>query len=119
MQVFQYGNYSGYYGYRLKPGEIDPRVVALHSDIFHRKRVLDIGCNTGVVTIQLACHYQPSEILGIDIDNGLVNKARKNVKYWIKRFECGEEVTNSIKFQGLNYLDESDIDNQKFDVITW
>lgn len=38
------------------------------------KRVLDVGCNTGVLTVMLAKQYHPQLMFGIDIDNTLVSR---------------------------------------------
>lgn len=103
----------------MKPGEIDPRVAAIDIGLLQGKKVLDIGCNSGVFTIQLACHYLPQSILGVDIDNALVNKAKKNVKYWMRRLDCDEAVANIIKFEGGNYLDDHFLVNETYDVIMW
>ncbi|XP_022755002.1 probable RNA methyltransferase At5g51130 isoform X2 [Durio zibethinus] len=55
-QVFPFGNYKHYYGYRIGPGrevEEDPRIKVLKKEWFEGKDCLDIGCNSGVVTIQI------------------------------------------------------------------
>lgn len=46
------------------------------------KRCLDIGCNDGSLTIMLAIKYFPENIVGIDIDYSLINKAIHNLKYF-------------------------------------
>lgn len=77
---FCYGNYNRYYGYRI--GGVatrDPRIDLLHEELFKDKEVLDIGCNTGQVTIAVARDYKPRQITGIDIDGNLIRTARKNV----------------------------------------
>jgi 7SK snRNA methylphosphate capping enzyme len=53
VQVFQFGNYIGYYGYRLNEQGQDPRIGCMKPEWFDGKEVLDIGCNSGVFTIQL------------------------------------------------------------------
>lgn len=50
-------------------------------EYFTNKRILDIGCNVGFVTIQIAKLYPIESILGIDIDEKLIHKARKVIKY--------------------------------------
>lgn len=35
---------------------------------FGGKRVLEVGCGTGAVSIEIAAHYGPSEVIGCDID---------------------------------------------------
>ncbi|XP_023158023.1 probable RNA methyltransferase At5g51130 [Zea mays] len=53
-EVFIYGNYRNYYGYRIdrNVGE-DPRLEAFKKQWFEKKDCLDIGCNQGLVTIGL------------------------------------------------------------------
>lgn len=79
--VFRYGNYTQYYGYRNKgasPQE-DPRLKLLKEEWFRGKNCLDIGSNTGLVTIAIAQKYAPRRILGVDIDTKLVRMAWKNL----------------------------------------
>jgi 7SK snRNA methylphosphate capping enzyme len=52
----------------------------LSSDYFLNKEVLDIGCNDGSFTILVAMKFFPSEIVGIDIDYKLINKAIDNLE---------------------------------------
>ncbi|GJN15578.1 hypothetical protein PR202_gb02501 [Eleusine coracana subsp. coracana] len=56
-EVFIYGNYRNYYGYRIdrNVGE-DPRLEAFKKEWFEGKDCLDIGCNQGLVTIGLAAN---------------------------------------------------------------
>ena len=77
---FCYGNYNRYYGYRY--GGVmarDARIDLFRKELFEGKDVLDIGCNTGQVTIAIAKNYHPKCITGIDIDGSLIRTARKNV----------------------------------------
>ncbi|KAI9255552.1 Bicoid-interacting protein 3-domain-containing protein [Sporodiniella umbellata] len=78
-----FGNYSAYYTSRRVPkGEhaIDPRIDLLSDQLFHGKTVLDIGCNSGNLTIGIAKQKQPTSILGVDIDAGLIANAKKNIQ---------------------------------------
>ncbi|XP_071946147.1 7SK snRNA methylphosphate capping enzyme-like isoform X2 [Antedon mediterranea] len=76
---FQYGNYTRYYGYRNAEEE-DVRLVLFRKEWFEGKACLDIGCNTGHVTLYIAKNLSPSKITGIDIDSNLIGIARKNIK---------------------------------------
>ncbi|KAL1921984.1 uncharacterized protein VTP21DRAFT_10626 [Calcarisporiella thermophila] len=78
--VFPYGNYAFYYGYRNKGEAQDPRLRLMQRAWFEGRKVLDIGCNSGILTIDVAIHFQPSQILGVDIDPSLVRKAERNVQ---------------------------------------
>lgn len=78
----RYGNFQGYYGYR-QPNE-DQRLQYLQPDWFQNKQVLDIGCHTGHVTFYVAEHFQPREIVGLDIDPNLVHQARNQLWHRIQ-----------------------------------
>jgi hypothetical protein len=70
----RYGNFQGYYGYR-QPNH-DQRLRYLEHDWFDNKQVLDVGCHTGHVTFYVAEHFQPTQIVGVDIDQQLIQQAR-------------------------------------------
>ncbi|XP_012673096.2 7SK snRNA methylphosphate capping enzyme [Clupea harengus] len=87
LRKYQYGNYSRFYGYH-RPGLIeDPRLAVLKPEWFRRKKVLDLGCNTGHVTLAIARHWDPAHILGIDIDGGLVRIARQNLRHYLSEMQ--------------------------------
>ena len=44
---------SSYYNKRAYGASGDPRLAVLPRDLFKERRVLDIGCNEGVVTIAI------------------------------------------------------------------
>ncbi|ESR64481.1 hypothetical protein CICLE_v100092681mg, partial [Citrus x clementina] len=68
--VFPFGNYKNYYGYRIGQGlNEDPRFKVLKKEWFEGKDCLDIGCNSGIITIQIAQKFNCRSILGIDIDS--------------------------------------------------
>ena len=69
-----------YYGYR-NPDKDDPRLALLKREWFVGKTCLDIGCNTGHVTLHIAKEFLPEKIVGIDIDGNLIGVARKNIKH--------------------------------------
>lgn len=60
----------------------DQRLQYLAPDWFCGKDVLDVGCNVGHVTLAVARNFKPRSILGVDIDEGLVSAAKKNVKHY-------------------------------------
>ena len=77
---FCYGNYNRYYGYRNRGVlERDPRINLIAPELIKGKDVLDVGCNTGQVTIVAARDFSPRSITGIDIDGHLITIARKNI----------------------------------------
>lgn len=87
---FQYGNYNRYYGYRNNGGQEDPRLKAMRAAWFDGKDVLDIGCNVGHFTLSLARGFKPRKVIGIDIDGGLIQAARSNVRHYLTAALAGE-----------------------------
>lgn len=65
---YQFGNYKNYYKNRYEKKWNDPRLKQLSLEYFLNKTVLDIGCNDGSLTLQVAKRYFPQKIVGIDID---------------------------------------------------
>jgi 7SK snRNA methylphosphate capping enzyme len=52
--VYPYGNYHQYYGYRTPNVEEDPRLKVLHASWLEGKDCLDVGCNVGTLTFEIA-----------------------------------------------------------------
>ena len=77
---FLHGNYDTYYSYRNPGAQDDPRIRVLSREWIEGKRVLDIGCNSGAITIELARSLNPRHIMGVDIDASLIQKARVNLR---------------------------------------
>ncbi|CAG8596213.1 10403_t:CDS:2, partial [Acaulospora colombiana] len=66
---------------RMNPRRADPRLLLLPPDTFKGKRVLDIGCNEGWVTIDIAQRFSPAKIIGVDIDASLIGGAWKRRRF--------------------------------------
>ncbi|XP_062196699.1 probable RNA methyltransferase At5g51130 [Phragmites australis] len=96
-EVFIYGNYRNYYGYRIdrNVGE-DPRLEVFKKEWFEGKDCLDIGCNQGLVTIDLAMKFECRSMLGVDIDSGLIETAKWNLRR-ISRVD--KVATKNVKAQ--------------------
>lgn len=91
--VFPFGNYRNYYGYRINEVDGDPRLKVFERDWFQGKDCLDIGCNSGILTIQIARKFHCKSILGIDIDSDRVSDA-----YWhLRKFAR----TRPLKREGV------------------
>ncbi|KNC99723.1 uncharacterized protein SPPG_05105 [Spizellomyces punctatus DAOM BR117] len=74
------GNYAHYYSKRVGPlARVDPRLSWFEKSWFAGKKVLDVGCNAGFLTIALGMFFSPAFVEGVDIDPGLVRKARMNL----------------------------------------
>lgn len=87
---FQYGNYNKYYGYRNPGFSEDPRFRVLQPEWFQGKKVLDLGCNTGQLTLCIAKRLRPAHILGLDIDGALVHAARQNIRHYLSELKAQE-----------------------------
>ncbi|XP_062288488.1 7SK snRNA methylphosphate capping enzyme isoform X2 [Scomber scombrus] len=87
---FQYGNYNKYYGYRNPGASEDPRIRVFRPEWFEGKDVLDLGCNSGHLTLYIAKMLRPARILGLDIDSGLVHAARKNIRHYLSELQTQE-----------------------------
>lgn len=77
---FIYGNYDRYYGYRNPDAVEDQRLACFRPEWIEGKDVLDVGCNAGHLTIELAKKFSPKKIVGMDIDPKLITSAKKNVR---------------------------------------
>ena len=80
-KTFIFGNYDAYYSYRgaapADPAQSgDPRLQLLQRSWFEGRSVLDIGCNSGVITFAMAEKFAPRSILGVDIDGHLISRAQ-------------------------------------------
>ena len=65
------GNYRDYY--RRRSDHLN-RVSLLCDHWFRRKVCLDVGCNKGLLCVELAARFEPTSILGIDSDPLLIDK---------------------------------------------
>lgn len=89
-----HGNFVGYYTRRRANGDQaetptkgDPRLALLPREWFEGKKVLDIGCNAGRVTVEIAQRMGAARVVGVDIDEELVRLARKHGECWKEKGE--------------------------------
>lgn len=127
-KIFKYGNYNRYYGYRNinESPKDDVRLQAFveQKELITGKRLLDIGCNNGSLTLLIAKHCNPASVVGIDIDGDLIGSAKKHHAAMLKSCIDNTDAHRSLKcveFKKANYVyqDESLLANEKpqFDVI--
>lgn len=107
---FVYGNYPAYYGYRTPGGsshelsaqiEADQRLTHFQSHWFEGKDCLDVGCNTGLVTLSVAQHYSVKSMVGVDIDGSLILKAYRNLQN-LKETRAG--LLSKVVFKQEDYV---------------
>ena len=111
--VFRFGNYGNYYQFRRSHTDQpatdqigstdrtcgDNRIQALMSreeELFHNKRVLDVGCNSGFVTHIISHYFEVESVTGVDIDENLVSVARN------RYFQCAD-CKDRISFHTEDY----------------
>ncbi|CAF0766524.1 unnamed protein product [Didymodactylos carnosus] len=114
-EATRYGNFKGYYGYR-DPSQ-DNRLTCMESQWFNQKDVLDIGCHSGHVTFFIAENFNPKTILGVDIDQQLIHRARQRLLNKIKNYKRTKTTSEphmqfplNMRFQQANFVLENDDD---------
>ncbi len=64
---------------RLRPGKLATDWLIANRDFDKNKKVLKVACNMGTTAIQLAQQFE-CQIVGIDLDEDALEKARKNIQ---------------------------------------
>ncbi|KAH9608882.1 hypothetical protein KSS87_011783 [Heliosperma pusillum] len=83
-EIAPFGNYRSYYGYRVgNDMDQDPRFKVLKKDWFEGKDCLDIGCNSGLITLNIAKKFNCRTIRGVDIDPAFVG-AMTAIMVWLQ-----------------------------------
>lgn len=125
-EAFLYGNYKHYYGKRILDKDFhDIRldVLATQQELFYDKQVLDIGCNSGHLSIEIAKQFKVKSLIGLDIDRSLTQDAQLAINH-LKR-DCNKPATGSfpynVRFVHGNYVLDDDvlleIERPQYDVI--
>lgn len=74
-----HGNYTNYYAKRSDPPHVlDPRLSLIPARYWVGKAVLDLGCNSGRVTLQVGQLLGAKSVKGLDIDSVLIARAQKS-----------------------------------------
>ncbi|XP_010535978.1 PREDICTED: probable RNA methyltransferase At5g51130 [Tarenaya hassleriana] len=106
QEVFPFGNYRNYYGYRIShDSDEDPRLKVMRKEWFEGKDCLDIGCNSGIITIHIAKKFQCRSILGVDIDSSRIEDAYWHLRKFVRTQHSAKrgekkpspEVLNRVK----------------------
>ncbi|XP_034131289.1 probable RNA methyltransferase CG1239 isoform X2 [Drosophila guanche] len=121
---FLYGNYKHYYGKRILDKDFhDIRldVLATQPELFRDKQLLDIGCNSGHLSIEIAKKFDAKSLVGLDIDRGLVKDAQTTISSLKRLAAPGSRFPYNVKFVHGNYVLDDDvlleIECPQFDVI--
>lgn len=107
-----FGNYSNYYGYRSKDTLIDIRLKHLKKEYFTDRDVLDIGCNAGAFTLDMALLYQPRSTIAIDIDPSLVRKAKQALYLRASFIKPEPEIVASTEDYDLMETDDNNLNKK-------
>ncbi|XP_030747954.1 probable RNA methyltransferase CG11342 [Sitophilus oryzae] len=121
----QFGNFINYYQFNSP----EKRISLLPKDIWsesieeNRKwEILDIGCNTGDLTVALYDFFTnilgitDCKVIGIDIDPQLIQRAIEKNKSNNISFNC-VDIMDSMNYQTIiKYLKDNDL--ERFDLVT-
>lgn len=116
-EAFQYGNYKHYYGKRILDKDFhDIRldVLATQQELFRGKQVLDIGCNSGHLSIEISKKFEVKSLIGLDIDRSLTQDAQlaiNHLKRDYKKQATGTALSfpYNVRFVHGNYILEDDV----------
>ncbi|BBH08375.1 S-adenosyl-L-methionine-dependent methyltransferases superfamily protein [Prunus dulcis] len=107
-EICPYGNYKHYYGYRIgQELEEDPRLKVFKKEWFQGKDCLDIGCNSGIMTIQIAKKFCCQSILGVDIDANRIQDAYWHIRKFLKMEDARKVPGKSSKLEDANGSESS------------
>lgn len=89
----------------------DKALKALSQSLPHPRRVLDLACGTGDVTIHLASLFPDAEIVGADLSNGMLEIARRKLS------KLPESVRRRVCFEQADAL-ALPYSDREFDAVT-
>ncbi|XP_073275081.1 probable RNA methyltransferase At5g51130 [Primulina huaijiensis] len=123
-EVAIFGNYRNYYGYRVGQDlDEDPRLQVMKGEWFEGKDCLDIGCNSGLITIAIAKAFGCRSILGVDIDGDRVRDAywtlRKFVKTSTHNTSADAELVNGLKNHASESLTEAALKKDLLKIVSF
>lgn len=64
--------------------------------------MLDIGCNEGIVTLQLAAKFGTAQALGVDIDEYLIREASRCISPRVTHAACSYQFPKFIEASSTN-----------------
>ena len=75
----------------------DDRIKQIPNAWLHNKKVLDIGCSSGLLDLLMAIRHQPKLIIAVDIDHRLIKSAIDNMQKLINDSEQMRVFSEVIK----------------------
>ncbi|PIN01493.1 putative methyltransferase [Handroanthus impetiginosus] len=109
-EVAIFGNYRNYYGYRVGQDlEEDPRLKVMKREWFEGKDSLDIGCNSGLLTIAIARKFGCKSIFGVDIDGARIEDAHWTLRKVVnaRMHNVPSKIPKSVDAKVVNGAAES------------
>lgn len=113
---YHFGNYVGQHcGPRnsmINLSDVRLTIFLRHAYLFKDKDILDIGCSTGHVTIAVGRKLNPKSIVGVDIDNKLISRARRNLRFFQRipeselhnwKLRCKAKFGENIEQSDMDY----------------
>ena len=86
-----YFGVQSYWGITKHMGSLDStKKLAKWCEITQGKRVLDVGCGVGMTDVFLVKEYN-CEVVGVDINEGMVERARERIK--------GQDLERRVRFE--------------------
>ncbi|KAL1200146.1 putative RNA methyltransferase [Cardamine amara subsp. amara] len=110
QEFFPFGNYRNYYGYRISHDtDEDPRLKVLKKEWFQGKDCLDIGCNSGIMTIHIAKKFGCRSILGVDIDSSRIEDAHWHLRKFVRMQSSAKPTEKKSSSEGADGSKEQSI----------
>eukprot|EP00188_Purpureofilum_apyrenoidigerum_P005914 Plantae.Rhodophyta-Purpureofilum_apyrenoidigerum.ctg830.p1 GENE.Plantae.Rhodophyta-Purpureofilum_apyrenoidigerum.ctg830~~Plantae.Rhodophyta-Purpureofilum_apyrenoidigerum.ctg830.p1 ORF type:complete len:322 (-),score=79.55 Plantae.Rhodophyta-Purpureofilum_apyrenoidigerum.ctg830:540-1505(-) len=98
-----FGNYEGYRKRRTGGiEEVDDRIDLFKREWFEGKDVVDLGCNEGAMTLAVARRFAPKNVLGVDIDDGLIRKARASLRKEVRASAIDKNGKDAGSYKSSN-----------------
>uniref|UniRef100_A0A1J3IV93 RNA methyltransferase n=1 Tax=Noccaea caerulescens TaxID=107243 RepID=A0A1J3IV93_NOCCA len=128
QESYPFGNYKNYYGYRISHDmDEDPRLKVMKRAWFEGKDCLDIGCNSGIMTIHIAKKFGCRSILGVDIDSSRIEDAywhlrkfdrtQNSAKPSKKKSSSSADLSRIVSFQKENFVRTQHLQDNCYDTI--
>jgi len=78
-------------------------IQQLNNEWIRNKDCLDIGCNSGAVSLEIAIAYNANSVLGIDIDKDLIHRAKVSCRK--KQIELNDRIdlNGIVSFRCVDY----------------